>query len=157
MADVWATGALDIDKATEEKEEELKIFQKTQWIIDELRKNGSRVTNQRRILIDIILRNECSCNKEIYYLALQRDSSISMATVYRMIKTLEDLRAIDRKNMYRIVCEEEGSSSPDAMWMERVKKLLYSHRLLKDDEDVSIRVFPKGAKKVDCAGAWRGG
>ena len=36
-------------------------------ILDELRENGFRITNQRKLLIDIILSGECSCCKEIYY------------------------------------------------------------------------------------------
>ena len=42
---------------------------KKSLIIEELRKNGCRITNQRQILIDIILEDECSSCKEIYYQA----------------------------------------------------------------------------------------
>ena len=35
--------------------------------------------------------------KEIYYKALQKDSSIGPATVYRMVNTLESIGAISRK------------------------------------------------------------
>lgn len=50
---------------------------------------------------------ECSCCKEIYYKALQKDSSIGPATVYRMVNTLESIGAISRKNFYKIACGEE--------------------------------------------------
>ena len=59
------------------------------FIISELKKNGCRITSQRKLLIDVILQDECSCCKEIYYKAAKRDPSIGMATVYRMVKTLE--------------------------------------------------------------------
>ena len=36
-----------------------------------------------------------------------RDPSIGIATVYRMVKTLEDIGAISRKNMYRISCDAD--------------------------------------------------
>ena len=72
------------------------------FIISELKKNGCRITNQRKLLIDVILQDECSCCKEIYYKAAKRDPSIGMATVYRMVKTLEEAGLIQRKNMYRI-------------------------------------------------------
>ena len=58
-----------------------------------------------KLLIDIILSDECSCCK-IYYKAVHEDPSIGIATVYRMVKTLEDIGAIDRKNQYRISCGE---------------------------------------------------
>ena len=59
-------------------------------ILEELRRTGFRITNQRKLLIDIILSDECSCCKEIYYQAVRQDPSIGIATVYRMVKTLED-------------------------------------------------------------------
>ena len=46
------------------------------FIISELKKNGCRITNQRKLLIDVILQDECSCCKEIYYKAAKRDPSI---------------------------------------------------------------------------------
>ena len=75
---------------------------KKTYILKELKKNGCRITNQRKLLIDVILNGECSSCKEIYYQAIQRDPGIGMATVYRMVNTLEQIGAISRKNMYRI-------------------------------------------------------
>lgn len=56
---------------------------------------------QRHIILDIILDEDCSCCKEIYYKACKQDSSIGAATVYRMVNTLEEIGAISRKNMYK--------------------------------------------------------
>ncbi|MFR5733737.1 MAG: transcriptional repressor [Clostridium sp.] len=39
----------------------------------------------------------------------KRDPSIGMATVYRMVKTLEEAGLIQRKNMYRIDYAGYGS------------------------------------------------
>ena len=36
-----------------------------EYILEQLRKKGLRITSQRKQIIDIILRNECSCCKEI--------------------------------------------------------------------------------------------
>ncbi len=58
-------------------------------------------------LLDIILQEEYSCCKEIYYKAAKQDSSIGIATVYRMINTLEDIGAISRNTMYRIDCGDD--------------------------------------------------
>ena len=61
-----------------------------------------KITKQRLILLDVILEGECGSCKEIYYRASKIDHSIGTATVYRMINTLEEIGAIDRKNMYRV-------------------------------------------------------
>lgn len=73
-------------------------------IIKRLRENGCRITRQRKMLLDIILKEDCSCCKEIYYKALKEDKKIGTATVYRMINTLEEIGAISRRNMYRVSC-----------------------------------------------------
>ena len=75
---------------------------KKEQIIEKLKENGCRITKQRKMLIDIILENECSSCKEIYYKASRIDSKIGTATVYRMINTLEEIGAINRRNMYKI-------------------------------------------------------
>jgi Fur family ferric uptake transcriptional regulator len=66
-------------------------------IMQRLRDNGCRITNQRKIILDIILEGECTSCKEIYYKALKIDSTIGIATVYRMVNTLEELGTITRK------------------------------------------------------------
>ena len=78
-----------------------------EYIIRKLKERGCRITRQRLIILDIILQEDCSCCKEIYYKALQKDSSIGPATVYRMVNTLENIGAISRKNFYKIACGED--------------------------------------------------
>ena len=73
-------------------------------VLQRLKENGCRITKQRKLLLDIILQEECTCCKEIYYKATTLDSSIGAATVYRMVNLLEEIGAISRKNMYRISC-----------------------------------------------------
>jgi len=73
-------------------------------VIQKLRDRGCRITKQRLALLDIILNEECSSCKEIYYKAAALDSRIGAATVYRMVNTLEEIGAINRKNMYKIAC-----------------------------------------------------
>ena len=74
-----------------------------EMILTKLKEKGCRITKQRLTLIDIILENDCSCCKEIYYKAAKEDQSIGTATVYRMVNTLEEIGAISRKNMYKVV------------------------------------------------------
>lgn len=76
-------------------------------IYDKLRQNGCRITKQRQTLIDIIIERECSCCKEIYYLASKKMPDIGLATIYRMINVLEEVGAIRRENMYRVCTQEE--------------------------------------------------
>lgn len=73
-------------------------------VLQRLKENGCRITKQRKILLDIILQEECASCKEIYYKALKEDSCIGVATVYRMINVLEEIGAISRQNMYRVSC-----------------------------------------------------
>ena len=75
-------------------------------IFELLREQGCRITKQRKVLIDIILTGNYSCSKEIYYAASKIDSNIGAATVYRMINTLEEIGAINRKNMFKVTCCE---------------------------------------------------
>ena len=46
---------------------------------------------------------------EIYYKAVKKDPKIGAATVYRMVNTLEEIGAINRKNIYRITCDENDN------------------------------------------------
>lgn len=77
-------------------------------ILDRLRRQGCRITKQRETLIDIILEENCTCCKEIYYLASRQMPEIGIATIYRMINALEEVGAIRRANAYR-VCHEKGA------------------------------------------------
>lgn len=76
-------------------------------IMNRLRQAGCRITKQRKIILDIILQEECTCCNEIYFLASKRDPNIGMATIYRMINLLEEIGALKRKRAYRI-CNEES-------------------------------------------------
>lgn len=76
-------------------------------IIQKLKERGCRITKQRLVLLDVILEEDCSCCKEIYYKASKKDSRIGTATVYRMINSLEEIGVISRRNMYKIMCENE--------------------------------------------------
>ena len=77
-----------------------------EYIIRKLKERGCRITRQRLIILDIILQEDCSCCKEIYYKASSQDTKIGFATVYRMVNMLEEIGAISRKNMYKVACEE---------------------------------------------------
>ena len=77
-------------------------------VIRRLREQGFRITKQRKLIIGAILEHDCSCCKEIYYQVREKDQTVGIATVYRMIKTLEEAGLIDRRNLYRIGDGKEG-------------------------------------------------
>ena len=66
-------------------------------VIQRLKENGCRITKQRLMLLDIILKEDNSSCKEIYYKASAADSKIGAATVYRMINTLEEIGVVTRQ------------------------------------------------------------
>lgn len=78
-----------------------------EMIIEKLREQGFRITKQRSTILDVILEEDCSCCKEIYYKVSKIDKAIGIATVYRMITTLENIGAISREPMYKVACGEE--------------------------------------------------
>ena len=73
-------------------------------VMQKLRERGFRITKQRKLLLDVILQEECASCKEIYYKASALDPGIGAATVYRMVNLLEEIGAISRKNLYKISC-----------------------------------------------------
>lgn len=75
-------------------------------VLEKLKEQGYRITKQRIMLLEIILENDCSSCKEIYYKAVKKDKKIGTATIYRMINLLEEIGAIRRNNMYKIACGE---------------------------------------------------
>lgn len=90
----------------QKQQENQQKYERTQMqreiVIQRLKEQGCRITKQRMVLLDIILNENCSSCKEIYYKASRIDSKIGTATVYRMINTLEEIGAISRRNMYKI-------------------------------------------------------
>lgn len=78
------------------------VEEKTEAILRALKKHGCRITKQRRIILSVILEKKCCCSKEIYYQAAEQDPTIGLATVYRLLNTLEEVGAINRCMMYHI-------------------------------------------------------
>ena len=105
-----------------------EAIEQKEVIVGKLKDSGCRITKQRLILLDVILEGECGSCKEIYYRASKIDHSIGTATVYRMINTLEEIGAIDRKNMYRVqvsagirflLCGQDKAHRADITKLER--------------------------------------
>ena len=72
-------------------------------VIEKKRKKGCRITKQRKLIVDIIMNNEFTSCKEIYYRVIKEDPTIGMATVYRMINQLEEMNVIRRIERIEVV------------------------------------------------------
>lgn len=105
-------------------------------IMDRLRQEGCRITRQRKIILDIILKEECTCCKEIYFMASKRDPNIGMATIYRLINLLEEIGALKRKRAYRI-CNEETQIHMCSIQLD-------DHTLIRLDGDKLKDIIQKG-------------
>ncbi len=92
-----------------------------------LKEKGYRITSQRKLIIDIIFDEECTCCKEIYYKAQKRDQTIGIATVYRMLNTLEEIGAIDRRNLYKLSCGGKCNNNESfIVLLENKKEIILS-------------------------------
>lgn len=76
-------------------------------ILECLKERGFRITRQRVAILDIVLESECTSCKEICFKVAKRQENIGIATVYRMINTLEEIGAISRSNLYQIQFEKK--------------------------------------------------
>ena len=80
------------------------MWQKEQ-VIDELQKRGKRVTEQRKMLLDVILEGNWVSCKDIYYEARKKDPGLGLATVYRTVGALEEIGVLSRAYQYCFVPE----------------------------------------------------
>lgn len=85
------------------------MWQKEQ-VIDEFQKRGKRMTEQRKMLLDVILEGDWANCKEIYYEARKRDSKLGMATVYRTVSALEEIGILARSYQYSFMPDERVKS-----------------------------------------------
>ena len=69
----------------QKQQENQQKYERTQMqreiVIQRLKEQGCRITKQRMVLLDIILNENCSSCKEIYYKASKIDPKIGTATV----------------------------------------------------------------------------
>lgn len=133
-------------------------------IINELRKNGYRITEKRKLLINIILANEYSCCKEIYYEATKMDSTIGIATVYRMLDALENIGVINKNSYFKVLeeyidclecnCKVVLKNKTtylinDKAWKEVVSKALSSMLPIKSKDIDSVLISKASSNTID--------
>ncbi len=85
--------------------------EKMETVIRKLKEKGYRITNQRKLLLRLILGSECSSCKEVYYAARKEDKRVGIATVYRTVQLLEDMELLRKKWFYEIREFEESSKT----------------------------------------------
>ena len=76
-------------------------------IVQKLKASGCRITKQRLMLLDIILEEKLFLLQRNLLPRISIDPSIGTATVYRMINKLEEIGAINRRNMYKVACDPD--------------------------------------------------
>lgn len=74
-------------------------------ILKKLKDTGCRITKQRIMLLDIVLNEECTSCKELYFKARQSNLDIGLATIYRFVNTLEEIGILKRKNIQTMLSE----------------------------------------------------
>lgn len=87
--------------------EKFRIQMQRENILLKLKEQGYRVTRQRIAVIDIILENDCGSCKEIFYRTSKVNKNIGAATIYRTVNMLEEIGAINRRNIYKLSAVEE--------------------------------------------------
>lgn len=107
MASRQNKGILQVSKNLQDTGSYQSTRMKKEIILQKLKDKGCRITNQRLLILSIILENDCNSCKEIYYKASRIDSKIGTATVYRFMNMLEDIGAINRKNMFKVIYAED--------------------------------------------------
>lgn len=98
------------NRKTEEilkEQDQFRIQMQREMILQKLKEEGYRITKQRIAVIDIILENDCGSCKEILYKTAKTNKKIGAATIYRTINMLEEIGAINRKNLYRLSYTED--------------------------------------------------
>ena len=87
-------------------------------ILKLLRERGCRITKQREILIDIILQGEYVSCKEIYFITTKKKTGIGLSTVYRMVRTLEDIGALEKVVTYQLYGQDYVEADECAVKLE---------------------------------------
>ena len=116
-----------------------KVNIEKEAIFLKLRENGFRISNGVYYLNERGIQLEYYANicKEIYWEASKKDSSIGIATVYRIIKSLEEIGVINRKNLYKISSEEIDILNGEGIVVLKNKK---TFKLSEEDWKRIIRI-----------------
>ena len=121
----------------QKKSDELK-FQRTRMqkesVLKTLKDKGCRITNQRKVLLDVILDEECTSCKEIYYKAVEIDDlKAFMETALQKMISRNCTRQKFSQRFKGIIDRYNAGGSENEDYYEQLVKLL--EEMQKDGED----------------------
>ncbi len=79
------------------EDEYYEVGSLTEETLRKLEESGLRMTVQRRHIIDILTRSDCTSPKEVWYEAREFVPDLGIATVYRLINRLEQIGVLSRQ------------------------------------------------------------
>lgn len=82
------------------------MWQKNE-VIRELQRQGKRITEQRKMIIEVILEGRWTNCKEVYFEASRRDKTVGLSTVYRTMRVLEEMGVLARGSQYTLSGKNE--------------------------------------------------
>jgi Fur family ferric uptake transcriptional regulator len=79
-----------------------------------LQEKGHFITTQRRLLLDLLYEAQGHIDaKELYRRAIEKDASVSQATVYRSLNLFKELGLIDEMRLGGVQCYYEVKKGTD--------------------------------------------
>ena len=99
----------------------------TEDTIRKLEQSGLRMTVQRRHIIDILTKSQCTSPKELWFEAKQFVPDLGIATVYRLINRLEQIGVLAKARSNRVRPQLGNITAPSG------EKLRVSNRLELND------------------------
>ena len=119
-------------------------------LLEKCQKRGFKLTNQRELVISILESSEDHPDvDELFSRALEQDKSVSIATVYRTVKLLEDANFIEKLEFGdgRARYEESGEHHEHLIDVETGEVIEFiDHELEELKEEIANRM---GYKLVD--------
>ena len=110
-------------------------------IIHALRRKGYRITKQRMALLNVILNSECTTCKEIYFQVFKTMPHMGISTIYRLLNILEEIGAIQRRNLSFIDKEEYTLAQECVVEFSGGERIRLSGEML-------VRVMSRGMKEA---------
>ena len=113
-------------------------------LLEKCQKRGFKITNQRELVISILENSEDHPDvDELFSRALKQDKSVSIATVYRTVKLLEDANFIEKLEFGdgRARYEESGEHHEHLIDVETGEVIEFiDHELEKLKEKIANRM-----------------
>ena len=122
----------------------------TNGLLKKCLNNGIRMTNQRQIIVGVIESSEDHPDvDQLYRRAVEEDTTISIATVYRTVKLLEEAGVIDRLEFGdgRARYEESGEHHEHLVDIETDTFIEFHHAVLEAWKEKIIREI--GCELID--------